>query len=792
MAAVARLVPVNSGLELPEPELEGRWATGDEGCGGVVAAIRELSVAEANELACNLVCRIPADCIDSCSLQGWNDTEWNVKSLTADHVRRPVLSQLVNAVQRITTAIVARRRCDDYEYIHFGADTSNRTALRAKVQVRLESFSTYWRDTAQLLSLGVTYISQLFIPLAFEHMGNHTTDQQLHEWVKNMKHLRNILDTKLSGWIHDVQAVSELIMNYKIPVEEKDQPGKYVFREPRLYNDVLDYHEQQLFLRDNFSALCENQQPQASQMFGLADALYSVYRSFRFNTLQALPYAITNTIGEEWQLEDKSSATLNVDTDCMQLLANALDHPTCPLEDLPPETIKQRQQCRVQLWDDMAQRWPHIPVTSYLAYTQRANVNLCLLAWMTVNSFSICQDVPFSITQSVHDARCYFDTPDNESCLESKVTDAICSVSRAILLQKCHDFYSSERVEDCSVGLVLETKDRYGSLKYTSYEEGRPTGTTLNYKDSLNRATLKYKNFKIDFLKPLEISFIAVNFFFRFLTAAVYVYLPVLRNLPGKIFLSFQITGIIQILCSEVVYRMTGVLDLPTIVLIDSSLTLLSCIWLNTFCYQMYACVRHLRLPNDLLPAEASEVFRRQVFYALMPWIIACTVCTAFEKSNNYYLIHSRIIFLVCISLSVAFNLLCLGLAGYLFIRTRNSLQQLKISTNNKFASKKQLVFMSVKAVILSGIGIIIRIGLHQAEGIAQLVYYVHIATMVQGPLLFVFFICNESTLPVLRNRLLAVWYPDIIVPGQELCSSAERNLANRINVQFPTAEISL
>ncbi|XP_049840498.1 uncharacterized protein LOC126285244 [Schistocerca gregaria] len=510
MAAVARLVPVNSGLELPEPELEGRWATGDEGCGGVVAAIRELSVAEANELACNLVCRIPADCIDSCSLQGWNDTEWNVKSLTADHVRRPVLSQLVNAVQRITTAIVARRRCDDYEYIHFGADTSNRTALRAKVQVRLESFSTYWRDTAQLLSLGVTYISQLFIPLAFEHMGNHTTDQQLHEWVKNMKHLRNILDTKLSGWIHDVQAVSELIMNYKIPVEEKDQPGKYVFREPRLYNDVLDYHEQQLFLRDNFSALCENQQPQSSQMFGLADALYSVYRSFRFNTLQALPYAITNTIGEEWQLEDKSSATLNVNTDCMQLLANALDHPTCPLEDLPPETIKQRQQCRVQLWDDMAQRWPHIPVISYLAYTQRANVNLCLLAWMTVNSFSICQDVPFSITQSVRDARCYFDTPDNESCLESKVTDAICSVSRAILLQKCHDFYSSERVEDCSVGLVLETKDRYGSLKYTSYEEGRPTRTTLNYKDSLNRATLKYKNFKIDFLKPLEITFIAI------------------------------------------------------------------------------------------------------------------------------------------------------------------------------------------------------------------------------------------------------------------------------------------
>ncbi|XP_049798397.1 uncharacterized protein LOC126232132 [Schistocerca nitens] len=114
-------------------------------------------------------------------------------------------------------------------------------------------------------------------------------------------------------------------------------------------------------------------------------------------SVRPLPTCCRFLADEEWQLEDRSHDTLSVDTDCVQLLVNALDHPRCPLEDLPQETVKQRERCREQLWDDVVQRSPHIPVTSYLAYTQRINVNLCLLAWMAVNSYSICQDVPFSM-----------------------------------------------------------------------------------------------------------------------------------------------------------------------------------------------------------------------------------------------------------------------------------------------------------------------------------------------------------------------------------------------------------
>ncbi|XP_049770187.1 uncharacterized protein LOC126108866 [Schistocerca cancellata] len=620
--------------------------------------------------------------------------------------------------------------------------------------------------------------------------GNHTSDQQLHRWIKDMERVKYMLRTKLTGWLQDLQLSSKQMEHYEVE-EDKDRPGHLILRRPLLSERLLRYQPWNPSFDDDFSALCKERQPEASQMFGLADELYAFYRvywSIAAEYIDSFYEEDFKIVDEEWQLEDRSHDTLSVGTDCVQLLVNALDHPTCPLEDLPLEAVKQREQCREQLWDDVVQRSPHVPVTSYLAYTQRANVNLCLLAWMAVNSYGICQDVPFSMIQSLHDARCYFDSPHDQSCLQSNATDAICSVSRAILLLKCRGFSSIRTSHNCTI--IISAVGIFHIRSSVLYQKLREE--TLNYKNGLNDATLKYKDFKIDSLKPLEISFVLVNIIFRFSTAGVYMYLPQLRNLPGKIFLSFQITCIVQILCSEVVYRMAGVPDLPTAVLIDSALTLLSCIWLNSFCYQMYACVRHLRLPDQLLPAEVSQLFRREVLYVLIPWSVVCVPAVALEKTSKYYLIHSRIVVLAGISVSVAFNLVCLGLVGYMYLRTRCSMRQLKIVDNKKFASKKQCLFMSVKAIILSGIGIIIRIGFHQAQGIAQLVYYVHLATMVQGPVLFVFFVCNGTTLPVLKNRILLWWNPTDIPAGLELCSAAERNLARRNNEQSPFSESSV
>ncbi|XP_049950989.1 uncharacterized protein LOC126458164 [Schistocerca serialis cubense] len=792
--AVARLVPHGNYEWPPPPPPPPPPPASDEGrrCARGVEALRSLGMDEAYQLVEDIQCRVAADCIDSCSARWMTDMEWNVETLKTDHLRGTILSQLLHTVRSITKAIDERVICyvgRALRLLHV-----NGTALEAIMAVHRDLLSNNLRDAAQLFSLGATHLSQLVVPLAFEHMGNHTTLQRLDGWIKDMERVRDMLDRKLKDWVHDIHSVLEQIPTYKIE-EDKNGTEEYLIRLPLLSHRLLIYHVPQLSFREDFGALCKEQQPQASQMFGLADALYTFFRTFWFQHVLGASFHYVNTVDEEWQLEDRSNATLYVDTGCMQLLANALDHPTCPLEDLPPEATEQRERCRVQLWNDMVQRSPYLPVISYLAYTQRANVNLCLLAWMAANSFSICQDVPFSMLRSVHDARCYFDNPDDQSCLGSNATDAICSVSRAILFMKCRDFFSLKPAEKCLVGLHADGS--YVKMFNQMWREGdfegdgKPTEITLSYKDSLNNATLKYKDFKIDNLQLLEISFIAVNILFRFLAAGVYTYLPHLRNLPGKIFLCFQITGIIQILCSEVVYRMAGVPDLSTAVLIDSALTLLGCIWLNSFCYQMYACIRHLRLPNDLLPAEARKVFCRQALYALISWSVVCAACVALEKTSKYYLSHSRIILLVGISLSIAFNLVCLGLVGYMYVRTRNSMRQLKIYSKNKFGSKKDVLFMSVKTVILSGIGVIIRIGFHQAQGIAQFVYYVHIATMMQGPVLFVFFICNGTTLPLLRDRVLGWFNRDAVGPGRELCSAAERNLARMKKERSLPAESS-
>ncbi|XP_049795967.1 uncharacterized protein LOC126212581 isoform X1 [Schistocerca nitens] len=771
---------------LPPPPAGGAEEGG--GCAGVLAQFHRLTWDESFEVVEELDCRIAGDCIDSHCVPRLNNMEWNMTTLQTDDLRHHILSQSAHAVRRIARATVSRLKCEWWRQVQF--EWMDKPELQAQAAVFRERHSSYWRDLAQLLSLRATHFSQLLVPLAFELMGNHTSDQQLHGWIKDMERVKDMLRTILTGWVRDLQFSSKQVEHYEVE-EDKDRPGHLILRRPLLSERLLRYHPWSLSSDDDFSALCKERQPEASQMFSLADELYAfhrVYWAIAAEYKDGFYKDDLKIVDEEWQLEDRSHDTLSVDTDCVQLLVNALDHPTCPLEDLPLEAVKQREQCREQLWEDVVQRSPHIPVTSYLAYTQRVNVNLCLLAWMAVNSYGICQDVPFSMLQCVHDARCYFDSPDDQSCLQSNATDAICSVSRAILLLKCREFSSIKTSHNCT--RIDFSFGAYYGISSILYQ--KLTEETLNYKKSLNNATLKYKDFKIDSLKPLEISFVLINIIFRFSTAGVYLYLPQLRNLPGKILLFFQITCITQILCSEVVYRMAGVPDLRTAVLIDSALTLLSCMWLNSFCYQMYACVRHLRLPDQLLPAEVSQLFRREVLCVFIPWSIVCVAAVALEKTSKYYLIYSRIVVLAGISVSVAFNLICLGLVGYMYLRNRCSMRQLEIVDNKKFATKKQCLFMSVKAIILSGTGIIIRIGFHQAQGIAQLVYYMHLVTMVQGPVFFVCFVCNGTTLPLLKNRILLWWNPTNIPAGLELCSAAERNLARRNNEQSPFSESSL
>ncbi|XP_047100961.1 uncharacterized protein LOC124719815 [Schistocerca piceifrons] len=372
---------------------EGGW------CAGALAQLRRLSWPESVDILEELDCRIADDCIDSRCVPRLNNMEWNVTTLQTDDLRHHILSQSVHAVRRITKAMASRVKCEGWRYVQFEwSDKPVRrlpscAELQAQAAVFRERLSSYWRDLAQLLSLDATHASQLLVPLAFERMGNHASDQQLHSWIKDMERVKDMLRTKLTGWVQDLQFASKQVEHYEVE-EDKDRPGHLIFRRPLLSERLLRYQPWSFSSDNDFSALCKERQPEASQMFSLAEELSALHRVYWVTAADYIDSFYDDgfkIVDEEWQLEDRSHDTLSVNTDCVQLLVNALEHPTCPLEDLPLEALKQREQCREQLWDDVVQRSPHIPVTSYLAYTQRINVNLCLLAWMAVNSYGISQ-----------------------------------------------------------------------------------------------------------------------------------------------------------------------------------------------------------------------------------------------------------------------------------------------------------------------------------------------------------------------------------------------------------------
>ncbi|XP_049807623.1 uncharacterized protein LOC126251315 isoform X3 [Schistocerca nitens] len=285
LPAVAQLAAIGAGHDLPLP------AEQEEKCSAALEEIRGLTVIQAWQLLSkDLHCRLAAVCIDSCPLHGLDEMEWNLETLTTDHLRHPILSQLVHAVRRITVAIIIGKNCYLQHTHNYPQLSLKESEFQNGTTAYLEQLSNDWRNAAQLLSIGVSHLSQLFVPLAFEHMANHTSNQRLHVWIKNMERVRDMLHTKLKGLVRDMQSVSENIANYTVEVD-KDRPGNYVLRRPLLNEGLLDYHEQYLSFRGEFSALCKEQEPNTSQMFALADAMYSFYRAYWFNSLQYLSSA---------------------------------------------------------------------------------------------------------------------------------------------------------------------------------------------------------------------------------------------------------------------------------------------------------------------------------------------------------------------------------------------------------------------------------------------------------------------------------------------------------------------
>ncbi|XP_049795970.1 uncharacterized protein LOC126212583 [Schistocerca nitens] len=153
--------------------------------------------------------------------------EWNMTTLQTDDLRHHILSQSAHAVQRIARATVSRANCESWLHVYF--EWMDKPDLQAQAAVFRGRLSSYFRDVAQLLSLGATHTSQLLVPLAFERMGSHASDQQLHGWIKDMERVKDMLRTKLTGWLQDLQFASKQVEHYEVE-EDEDRPGHLILR----------------------------------------------------------------------------------------------------------------------------------------------------------------------------------------------------------------------------------------------------------------------------------------------------------------------------------------------------------------------------------------------------------------------------------------------------------------------------------------------------------------------------------------------------------------------------------
>ncbi|XP_049963381.1 uncharacterized protein LOC126484063 [Schistocerca serialis cubense] len=785
LAMLAQMVPRhNSSSPLPSEE-------GDR-C-RIVEGMRRMEADSAKDL----LCQVAPEVLDSEPDKWLEDVEWGKKLLHMSHQqRRHLLDELLVTNVQLSKAITSNMECywwsgNALTYNSSWTDSDIEASFRNVLRVLSSSLHKH----LQLLSRAMKNFHRIYTALILQQKGKNMSEHQLTSLLKYVEKLWNLLHVRTSGWLEDFNDVIDELSNTLLKKRVQETAWEFPIRYALTYDRLLDYHDRRTTFWEDFAEKCEKVIGGTPEVLQLADAVhtYLVYKWFRKTRVffETCYYFVGKD--HEWQLEDLSDSRMSVDSSCVQFMVDLLDRPVCPLEDTSEQTLRKREACHLQLGRDLMYGLSYIPVTSYLAYTQRVNINICLLSWMVISSKSVCEDVPHRMIKSVREALCIFPHSEGKSCAANKSLDIVCSVSRAVFSFKCKKFFSQTVHSTCTLQYSYEwnrmepTLDVSSGFLHQYYSERKVT-----LMEVLSIPTMKYRNFKIEHLQSLEVSLISVNIFFRCVTAGVYLYLPKLRNLPGKLLLCFQFTGIMQILCSEVAYRMFGVPDLATTVQLDSSLTLLSCIWLNTFCYLVFTGVRHLRLPDDLDACEASRLFRIYVTYALSLWTVVSSTFVSLERVSEQYLFHSRALLLTAISLSVACNLLLFLIVAYTCFRTRQSMTKLSVTTS-KFGTRKQMLLLSVKTFLLSGLGIVARVGFHQAEGVARYVYCVHLATMLQGPAIFVLFVCNGSALPQLRHRLQRWWSPDVIIPGEDLCSSARRNVGKlRLKVEQNVLETAV
>lgn len=385
------------------------------------------------------------------------------------------------------------------------------------------------------------------------------------------------------------------------------------------------------------------------------------------------------------------------DTSCICLLSNRPDCRTDMSGGVSPY-----QYCRRLLLKDLQKHITYRPAITYLDYTLKKRLSIC--------AFS-------TIFLSEYDKEC-----GNQTKSINYITEVLCFLNGLF-----------NRPLNCSHKVELENFDSQTLcifnyiLKFTICHP---------IKDDRNFIFYEYGQ------SPLTLVFTSFDIVLRIITLVICLSFYELRNLPGKLFISYQITAIINIIFVKYIVAYCYIVDKSIAVYIDIYLDFACTCCLSAMSHFFYTSVKYLILPNDLSKDKQRKILCKYLLYSLAFPAIILGTCFYIDTNINSRIQYGQLVIMLICFFILLLNIVMFIINFHSYYDIKKSVRYSRKGTTS-ISYYTDLLNFSIKTLVLSGAGIIIRITLAQIENFESILNYFYILSSTQGIVIFCMFSCS-------------------------------------------------
>lgn len=261
----------------------------------------------------------------------------------------------------------------------------------------------------------------------------------------------------------------------------------------------------------------------------------------------------------------------------------------------------------------------------------------------------------------------------------------------------------------------------------------------------------------------LQIAFVVADVATRVASLVVYLSISELKNLPGKCFIAFQLTSLVNSLFVRYMLPECKVISLQVLVYLENFLTLSSSFWLNVFCTYLYHCFATMTLPNSLCARKVSKIFWKFFSYATLSPALFTLICMVTDFTNGAVGVGSsysayeygKVAFFVANFAALLSNLVIYSVFVVKISRVRKEVEKVILRRNPDLQKKfTELLHFTTKVFVLSSAGFLARTLIYQMEDIERWINVVYLGSLLEGPLIFNMFVCNRETKRLVFNKV--------------------------------------